>query len=61
MLFATVGAVQWTGTASGQDGWTVLFDGKNLDHWDGDNSATFKIEDGSVIAADKKDPKATAS
>ena len=38
-----------------------LFDGKNLDHWHGDGTATFKIEDGSVIATDKKDPKAVAA
>jgi len=63
LSFTTIAAVQYTSTASGQsgDGWTVLFDGKNLDHWDSDNTATFKIEDGAVIATDKKDPKATAS
>ena len=61
LLFASISAVQWTGTASGQDGWTALFDGKNLDHWDSDNSATFKIEDGAVIAVDKKDPKRVSS
>ena len=62
-LLSTIATVQYTDTASGQagGGWTVLFDGKNLDHWDSDNSATFKIEDGAVIATDKKDPKATAS
>jgi len=63
LLFSGIAIVQYTDTASGQagGGWTVLFDGKNLDHWDSDNSATFKIEDGAVIATDKKDPKATAS
>ena len=63
LSFTTIAAVQYTSTASGQsgDGWTVLFDGKNLDHWDSDNTATFKIEDGAVIATDKKDPKATAA
>jgi hypothetical protein len=44
-----------------QDGWVSLFDGKNLDEWNGDGTATFKIEDGSVVAVDKKDPKATTS
>ena len=55
--------VQYTDTASGQagDGWITLFDGKNLDQWDSDGTATFKIEDGAVIATDKKDPKAVAS
>ena len=61
LLFSAIATVHTTGTASGQDGWTALFDGKNLDQWDGDGTATFKIEDGSVIATDKKDPKATAS
>jgi hypothetical protein len=64
LLFSAIAAVQYTGTASGQaggEGWTVLFDGKNLDQWDGDGTATFAIEDGAVIAKDKKDPKAVAS
>jgi len=39
----------------------TLFDGKNLNQWQGDGTATFQIEDGSVIAADKKDPKAVAA
>jgi hypothetical protein len=59
LLFAGIATVPYS--ASGQDGWTVLFDGKNIDHWDGDGSATFKITDGAVEAVDKKDPKAVAS
>jgi hypothetical protein len=54
-------AICFTTTATAQDGWVSLFDGKNLDEWNGDGSATFKIEDGSVIAVDKKDPKTTTS
>jgi hypothetical protein len=42
------------------DGFTVLFDGKNLDHWQGDGKAQFAIEDGAVVAKGKKDPKDTA-
>src|ERR1044071_7363058 len=42
------------------EGWITLFDGTNLDHWQGDGTATFKIEDGSIVAVDKKDPKAAA-
>jgi hypothetical protein len=61
LLFSAIAAVQYTDTASGQDGWITLFDGKNLDQWQGDGTATFKIEDGSVIATDKKDPKAVAA
>jgi hypothetical protein len=61
LLFSAIATVHTTDIASGQDGWTTLFDGKNLDQWDGDGTATFKIEDGSVTATDKKDPKATAS
>ncbi len=34
---------------------------QNLDQWVGDGTATFKIEDGSIIATDKKDPKAVAA
>jgi hypothetical protein len=62
LLLFGLAFVPFADTASGQaSGWTVLFDGKNLDHWDSDNTATFKIEDGAVIATDKKDPKAVAS
>jgi hypothetical protein len=56
-----VSAFAAAGAASGADGWITLFDGKNLDQWQGDGTATFKIEDGSVIAVDKKDPKAVAA
>ena len=63
LLFSAIAAVQYTDTAFGQagGGWITLFDGKNLDQWQGDGTATFKIEDGSVVADDKKDPKAVAS
>jgi frataxin-like iron-binding protein CyaY len=59
LLFSAIATVQYTDTASGQagGGWITLFDGKNLDQWQGDGTATFKIEDGSVVAVDKKDPK----
>jgi len=60
LLFAAIAAIH-TNTAFSQDGWITLFDGKNLDQWQGDGTATFKIEDGSVIATDKKDPKAVAA
>ena len=51
-----------TGPAQAQsgEGWIMLFDGKNLDHWQGDGNANFAIEDGSIVAKDKKDPKTTA-
>ena len=51
-----------TGPAQAQsgEGWITLFDGKNLDHWQGDGNANFAIEDGSIVAKDKKDPKTTA-
>ena len=53
LLFSAVAGFQYTGTASGQssgDGWITLFDGKNLDQWQGEagNNATWRIEDGSV-------------
>ena len=56
-----VAAFAAAGPVSGEEGWVTLFDGKNLDQWQGDGTATFKIEDGSVIAVDKKDPKAVAA
>ena len=51
-----------TGPAQTQsgDGWITLFDGKNLDHWQGDGNANFAIDDGSIVAKDKKDAKTTA-
>jgi hypothetical protein len=61
LLFSAIATVQTIDTALAQDGWITLFDGKNLDQWQGDGTATFKIEDGSIIATDKKDPKAVAS
>ena len=63
LLFSALGVFQYTNTASGQagGGWVTLFDGKNLDHWNGDGTATFVIEDGAVTAKDKKDPKAVAA
>jgi len=65
LLFSAFAIVQSTdraaSQAAGSDGWITLFDGKNLDQWQGDGTATFVIEDGSVIAKDKKDPKAVAS
>ncbi len=64
LLFSAIATVHSTDIASSQaagDGWITLFDGKNLDQWQGDGTATFKIEDGSIIATDKKDPKAVAA
>ena len=54
-------AFQYTGPASGQDGWINLFDGKNLDQWEAAATpeASFAIEDGAVVAH-KTDPKKTA-
>jgi hypothetical protein len=31
-------------------GWTVLFDGKSLDHWDQIGDANWKLEDGAAVA-----------
>jgi Domain of Unknown Function (DUF1080) len=50
---------QASAQAKGQ--WVTLFDGKNLDHWQGDDTANFQIADGSIVAVDKKDPKVAAS
>jgi len=64
LLFSVIGITQYADMAAGQagsGGWITLFDGKNLDHWQGDGTANFQIADGSVMAVDKKDPKAVAS
>src|ERR1700746_2357216 len=50
---------QASAQAKGQ--WITLFDGKNLDQWQGDGTANFQIANGSIMAVDKKDPKAVAS
>lgn len=47
--------------AARKSSWVTLFDGKNLDQWESDGSANFQIANGSIMAVDKKDPKAVAS
>jgi hypothetical protein len=42
------------------DGFISLFDGKNLDQWQGNGKAQFTIEDGAIVATGKKDPKDNA-
>jgi hypothetical protein len=62
LLLIGVGIFGQSQNASAQGkGWVTLFDGKNLDHWQGDDTANFQIADGSIIAVDKKDPKLAAS
>ena len=56
-----VAAFAATSTATGEEGWITLFDGKHLDHWQGDGTANFQIANGSIMAVDKKDPKAAAA
>lgn len=36
--------------AQGTAGWTVLFDGKGLDHWNRIGDADWKLENGTVVA-----------
>jgi hypothetical protein len=36
--------------ASGQNGWTALFNGKNLDGWDKVGQSNWRIEDGAIVA-----------
>jgi len=47
-----LGSVAAVGTATGQDGFVSLFDGKNLDGFTQSGEANWRIEDG-VIVADK--------
>src|SRR5262249_52536713 len=62
LVFAFGGILILPNKASAQSkGWVTLFDGRNLDKWNGDGTANFQIADGSIMAVDKKDPKATAS
>jgi len=48
-LFVAAAALAGAQQASSQD-WTVLFDGKNLDHFNKIGDANWRIEDGSVVA-----------
>jgi hypothetical protein len=48
-LFVAAAAFAGTQPASSQE-WTVLFDGKNLDHFNKVGDANWRIEDGSVVA-----------
>ena len=60
LIFVTAAALSGFAVdmAIGQTtGFTALFDGKNLDHWQGDGKAQFAIEDGAIVAKGKKDPK----
>jgi hypothetical protein len=57
LLLAVASGIHLSNIAVAQDGWTPLFDGKTLENWNGDGTATFKVEDGAIIAVDKKDPK----
>jgi len=52
-LFPVTGPAQ----AQSGEGWITLFDGNNLDYWQGDGNANFTIEDGSIVAKDKKDAR----
>lgn len=49
LLFAAAAAFAQV-PAAGQDGWVVLFDGKNLDNFNKIGDANWRIEDGSVVA-----------
>jgi len=40
-------------SAQSSDGWTTLFDGKNLDHWNRLGEANWTVVDG-IVQADKK-------
>jgi len=54
LLVAAIGTLACTHRSAAQsnDGWIVLFDGKNLDHFSPIGDANWRIEDG-VLVADK--------
>src|SRR5258708_2651818 len=45
-----VSALAAAGTASGQDGFVTLFDGKSLDGFTQSGEANWRIEDGAIVA-----------
>src|SRR3954454_13286346 len=50
-LLGGIAAVALTQPASSQsDGWTVLFDGKNLDNFTQLGDANWRVEDGAAVA-----------
>jgi hypothetical protein len=52
LLFIALVAISHSEHASGQQagGWTVLFDGKSLDHWSQIGDANWKLESGAAVA-----------
>ena len=50
LLFSALAAFQYTDTASGQDGFVSLFDGKSLDGFSQTGEANWRIEDGAIVA-----------
>lgn len=50
LLFVAATALWSIQQASSQGGWTVLFDGKNLDTFNKIGDANWRIEDGAVVA-----------
>jgi hypothetical protein len=50
LLFVAAIALQAAQHSSSQGGWTVLFDGKNLDHFSKVGDANWRIEDGAAVA-----------
>lgn len=52
LLLIALFTISHSENASSQQagGWTVLFDGKSLDHWNQIGDANWKIEDGAVTA-----------
>lgn len=49
LCLLSLAAVAWS-PASGETGWTVLFDGKSLDNFEPIGDANWRLEDGSVVA-----------
>ena len=45
-----VSALAAAGTASGQDGFVSLFDGKSMDGWTTVGTANWRVEDGALVA-----------
>jgi len=53
-LFVSAQAANTAMSQPAGDGFVVLFDGKNLDHWQGDGKAQFTIQDGAVVATGRR-------
>src|SRR4051812_11009790 len=50
LICAGAAALWQSSGASGQTGWTALFDGKSIDNWEKVGDANWRVADGAIVA-----------